>query len=168
MLIQYKSRLSAYAKRIWFLANAFEPVGFLQTALVTRASASAPVQNRKDNKYILQSDQFSMGLASNWDRQNKTVLAIVIGVLVSKIIVFFCLGYIWNPYPSATLSLIIYLRDTSQLAVIAWVARSYTLVVSVGIPLSSHYFCLHWIAFLLVVSCFFVCCFPVLFSKIRF
>ena len=100
---------------------------------------------------MLQSDQFSMGLASNLDRQNKTVLAIVIGVLVSKVIhLFFCLGYIWNPYPLATLSLgiseYIDLRNTSQLDVIAWVARSHTLVVSVGITLSLHCFCLHWIA----------------------
>ena len=42
---------------------------------------------------MLQSDQFSMGLASNLDRRNKTVLAIVIGVLVSKVInLFFVSG----------------------------------------------------------------------------
>ena len=49
---------------------------------MTRASASA----KQEREYMLQSDQFSMGLASNLDRQNKTVLAIVIGVLVSKVI----------------------------------------------------------------------------------
>ena len=55
-----------------------------------------------------------MGLTSNLDRQNKTVLAIVIGVLVSKVInLFLCLWYIWNPYPLATLSLIIY-RSTGH------------------------------------------------------
>ena len=63
-----------------------QQLGFLQTALasalVTRASASA----KQEREYMLQSDQFSMGLASNLDRQNKTVLAIVIGVLVSKVI----------------------------------------------------------------------------------
>ena len=54
-----------------------------------------------------------MGLASNLDRQNKTVLTIVIGVLVSKVINLFFVWYIWNPYPLATLSLGIY-RSTGH------------------------------------------------------
>ena len=49
------------------------------------------------------------------------------------------------------------LRDTSQLAVIAWVARSHTLVVSVGITLSLHCFCLYWIALILIGGFVFVC-----------
>ena len=44
---------------------------------------------------------------------------------------------------------------------IAWVARSHTLVVSVGITLSLHCFCLHWIALILIGGFVFVCLFLV-------
>ena len=122
---------------------------------------------------MLQSDHFSMGLASNLDRQNKTVLAIVIGILVSKIINLFFVSGTYGIHIHQPLCHWEYidLRDTRQLAVIAWVARSHTLVVSVGITLSLHCFCLHWIALIIiggfVFVCLFVCCFPVLFSKIE-